>query len=170
MIIKISTFRGDVTDTSAKKEALFETVFTGYCALQIFEFLLTVSGIKGNEAAIESLLERVLYYTVSYMQMTADQQSTWSQDPNQYVADESDEITGARCTCELLLEELYSKFGAKATLTLNTVVLGRLGETLQLQASGCPEWWRLREAALFAIGTQVRHTQVSMSQNVCVFI
>jgi hypothetical protein len=50
---------------------------------------------------------------------------------------------------------VQTKLGPDMRAAVNRVVQTRLLESQQLKAAGNPEWWRLREATLFAIGTQV---------------
>jgi importin-9 len=44
---------------------------------------------------------------------------------------------------------------ARMSATMNRVIQRRLAEAAQLKAAGNGDWWRLREAVLFAIGTQI---------------
>ena len=41
------------------------------------------------------------------MQMTCEQEDAWQHDPNQYVADEDEELTSCRVSGEMLLDEIH---------------------------------------------------------------
>jgi len=54
---------------------------------------------------------------VGYMCMTAAQEEAWADDPNQYVADEDDDLVTVRATCGMLLDELAVGPGATTVTT-----------------------------------------------------
>ncbi|KAJ8637202.1 hypothetical protein MRB53_011469 [Persea americana] len=122
-------------------------------AVQLFEFLLTMVGNPKLVNAIGRNCNELVYYTIPFLQMTEEQVHTWSLDANQYVADE-DEVT---CSCRisglLLLEELGNAYGSDGIDAIVGAVEKRFSESCQMKVAGSTDWWRLREAAIFALSS-----------------
>jgi hypothetical protein len=85
--------------------------------------------------------------------LTESQVQTWSSDPNQYVADEDDVTYSCRISGALLLEELVVIFEVDGLRLILEAVQHRLTEAAQAKVQGHVDWWKLREAAILAIGT-----------------
>ncbi|KAG0591650.1 hypothetical protein M758_1G229200 [Ceratodon purpureus] len=122
-------------------------------AIQLFEFLLTAVSSPRFSKIVRKTVGELVYYTVGYMQMTEEQVQTWSSDPNQYVADEDDVTYSCRVSGILLLEELVAVFEMDGLRLIVEAVQQRLIEASQAKAQGRTDWWKLREAAILAIGT-----------------
>uniref|UniRef100_A0A7I4DD79 Importin N-terminal domain-containing protein n=1 Tax=Physcomitrium patens TaxID=3218 RepID=A0A7I4DD79_PHYPA len=122
-------------------------------AIQLFEFLLTAVSSPRFSKIVRKSVGELVYYTVGYMQMTEEQVQTWSSDPNQYVADEDDVTYSCRVSGILLLEELVTVFEMDGLRLIVEAVQQRLIEASQAKALGRTDWWKLREAAILAIGT-----------------
>ena len=103
-------------------------------------------------ATLESGLAEMIYRAIGYMRMTASQEESWGDDPNQYVADEDDDMSSARATCGMLLDELVDRFGDDAQRALSVAVERRLSEAELARANGEANWWKTREATLLAVG------------------
>ncbi|KAI3679598.1 hypothetical protein L2E82_51138 [Cichorium intybus] len=85
------------------------------------------------------------------MQMSEQQVHAWSMDANQYVADE-DEITySCRVSGSLLLEEIVISCGIEGVYAILNAAKQRLDESQQQRVKGFAEWWRMREATVFAV-------------------
>ena len=94
-----------------------------------------------------------VYQALGYMCMTAAQEEAWESDPNQYVADEDDDMVTVRATCGMLLDELADRFEGATLAALATAVERRLGESDAARRANDPMWWKIREATLLAVGT-----------------
>ena len=70
-----------------------------------------------------------------YMQMTQEQVEEWSQNPDQYVADEQEETFSVRVSGELVLDELMETFPEAAVAAVATAVHRRLQEAAQAKVS-----------------------------------
>lgn len=70
-----------------------------------------------------------------YMQMTQEQVEEWSQNPDQYVADEEEETFSVRVSGELVLDELMEAFPEAAVATMAAAVHRRLQEAAQAKVS-----------------------------------
>ena len=65
------------------------------------------------------------------MQMTQDQVDNWSQNPDQYVADEEEDTFSVRVSGELVLDELLAAFPEAAVAAVAPAVDKRLQEAAQ---------------------------------------
>jgi len=132
----------------------FETLIS-----QLFELLLTLIGNHRYKELIAGSVGQLAYYSLGYMQMTRDQAATWARDPNQYVADEEDDAFSVRVSGEMLLEELWQQFDADTGTALSEATQRRLQDAENAKAAGNPGWWRIREAALLAVGSMGENLQ-----------
>ena len=67
------------------------------------------------------------------MQMTQQQVEEWSQNPDQYVADEEEETFSVRVSGELVLDELMEAFPEAAVAAIAAAVHRRLQEAAQVK-------------------------------------
>ncbi len=65
----------------------------------------------------------------------------------------------ARASAELLLEELYNDSEPETMSALLDAVKRRMQDAVDARAAGRETWWRLREAALHALGSFADHLQ-----------
>ena len=63
--------------------------------------------------------------------MTKEQVAEWSQNPDQYVADEEEETFSVRVSGELVLDELMAAFPESAVAAVASAVQRRLQEAAQ---------------------------------------
>lgn len=75
------------------------------------------------------------YVDAGYMQMTQEQVEEWSQNPDQYVADEEEETFSVRVSGELVLDELMEAFPEAAVAAVAAAVHRRLQEAAQAKVS-----------------------------------
>lgn len=120
--------------------------------IQLFEFLLTLVGNKRFQKAVENSCEALAYFTLAYMQLTEDQVLTWESDANQYVADEDDASFNCRISGAMLLEAMVEEFEDVAVGGICVAALRRLQEAVALRSKGLPDFWKLREATILALG------------------
>lgn len=64
---------------------------------QTLELILCVVGNRRFRGLISPHLPKLLELAVGYAQMTAEQVERWTDCPNQYVADEEDDMSTLRC-------------------------------------------------------------------------
>ncbi|KAL3142974.1 hypothetical protein ABBQ38_003256 [Trebouxia sp. C0009 RCD-2024] len=119
---------------------------------QLFEVLITLIGNRRYQELMQPIVPDLIYHTIGYMQMTQEQVQEWSQNPDQYVADEEEETFSVRVSGELVLDELMEAFPEAAVAAIAAAVHKRLQEAAQAKAEGNSEWWRIREATLLAVG------------------
>ncbi|GIL86369.1 hypothetical protein Vretifemale_14670 [Volvox reticuliferus] len=119
---------------------------------QLFELLMALIGLPRYTKIIRPALPEMSYLVVSYMQMTASQATEWLENPAQYVADEEDNTFTVRVSGELLIDSLMQAFNLDAAGALVDAVERRTQEAAASQAAGQAGWWKLREAALLALG------------------
>eukprot|EP00250_Pteridium_aquilinum_P006987 c16793_g1_i1 orf=84-3179(-) len=122
-------------------------------SVQLLELLVTIVGHPRYNKVIENHLGDVAYFSICYMQMTSEQVETWSSDPNEFVADEDEVICSCRMSGILLLEELVTTHEIAAVQLIVQSVERRISEAAQAKANGRADWWKIREAAILAIGT-----------------
>ncbi|XP_027154698.1 importin-9 isoform X1 [Coffea eugenioides] len=125
--------------------------------MQLFETLLTIVGSKKFGEVVANNVKELVYYTVSFMQMTEQQVHTWSLDANQYVADEDDNTYSCRVSGALLIEEVISSFGALGIDAVLDSAKRRFSESQAEKAAGAASWWRMREATLYALSAVSEH-------------
>ncbi|XP_064954895.1 uncharacterized protein LOC135582900 isoform X1 [Musa acuminata AAA Group] len=147
--------------------------------IQLFEFLLTIVG-KSRLAKVHTNtsitllvtshfldcfyscqsgclkvigrdVKELIYYTIAFLQITEEQEHSWSLDANQYVADEDDVTYSCRVSGSLLLEELTNAYGGEAIKSIMEACQSHFSESCQAKGAGSADWWRLQEASLFAL-------------------
>ena len=126
-------------------------------ASQLLELLMTLAEHPRLGANLEPGLGEIVHTCVGYMCMTGAQEETWTDDPEQYVADEDDDAASPRAVCVMLLDELCDRFGANALVALAGAVERRLASAETAKRANDPAWWKDREAAMLAVGSMGDH-------------
>ncbi|KAL7610873.1 hypothetical protein Lser_V15G11924 [Lactuca serriola] len=121
--------------------------------IQLFEFLLTIVGHKKFVKAFGNSIQDLVYYSIAFMQMTEQQVHAWSMDANQYVADEDENTYSCRVSGSLLLEEIVISCGIDGVYAILNAAKQRFDESQQQRLKGSADWWRMREATLFAVSS-----------------
>ncbi|KAI8336598.1 armadillo-type protein [Chlamydoabsidia padenii] len=98
--------------------------------------------------------EQLLYVFIVYMQITQEQAEIWSNDANQYVADEEESTFSfnARVAAIDVLLSLEEAYPAPFFNALSKAVQRHITESNEARASGNTDWWKIQEASLLAIG------------------
>eukprot|EP00698_Gefionella_okellyi_P025968 TRINITY_DN974_c0_g1_i2.p1 TRINITY_DN974_c0_g1~~TRINITY_DN974_c0_g1_i2.p1 ORF type:complete len:932 (-),score=219.47 TRINITY_DN974_c0_g1_i2:531-3326(-) len=117
--------------------------------------LLTTMTRSRFARTLHSSLPAICHITITYMQMTSDQEEIWSTDANAFIADDEDDswaYTTRVCAADLFTEivEVYGEDGLRAIIN---AAFARMADAAQRQQAGHPQWWKLREACLLAIGS-----------------
>lgn len=120
--------------------------------MQTFELIMSITHSARFQEHIHPAMEAVVYFTIPFLQATHEQEEAWAGDANQMVADEEEGVISARSSGGLLLEELVEAFEDHALRPISVAVQRRLLDSNSARAGGSPLWWRLREAAILAIG------------------
>lgn len=71
--------------------------------------------------------------SAGYMQVTAEEEGSWTQDVNQLLADEQECVFALRSSGSLLLEELFSAFPGPTAAALSAAVQQRMAEAASLE-------------------------------------
>ncbi|CAH2033909.1 unnamed protein product [Thlaspi arvense] len=119
--------------------------------IQLFEFLSTIVSSRRLAKVIASNVRELVYQTVAFLQVTEQQMHTWSMDVNQFVADEDEGSYSCRISGILFLEEVVNTFGREGINAVVDAAGKRFLESQGEKTAGSPTWWRIREAALFAL-------------------
>ncbi|PKI40398.1 hypothetical protein CRG98_039244 [Punica granatum] len=133
--------------------------------IQMFEFLLAVVGNSKLVKVIMNHLKELVYYSIAFLQMTEQQAHTWAVNANEFVANEDDLTYSCRVSGALLLEELVSSCGEEGIIAIVEAAERRIAESQQEKGADSAVWWRMREAALFALSSVSEHL---LEDEVCV--
>ncbi|KAM2330241.1 hypothetical protein ACFX1X_021099 [Malus domestica] len=121
--------------------------------IQLFEFLLTIVGSAKLITVIMNNVKELTYNTIGFLQITEQQVHTWSMDANQFVADEDDVTYSCRVSGALLLEEVVNSCGTEGICAIIDAAKRCFSESQREKDVGSAIWWRIREAALFALSS-----------------
>ncbi|XP_020110615.1 importin-9 isoform X3 [Ananas comosus] len=121
--------------------------------IQLLEFLITMVGNARLAELVGGNIKELVYYTIAFQQMTEEQVRTWSLDANQYVADEDDVTYSCRVSGCLLLEEIINAYGEEGIDAIIVASQNRFHESREAKVAGSADWWKLREATLFAFAS-----------------
>ncbi|CAA0806877.1 ARM repeat superfamily protein, partial [Striga hermonthica] len=116
----------------------------------LFEVLLTATRSPTFVKVVVKDVYELVYYTIGFLQMTESQVQSWSDDAHKYIADE-DNRTSCRAYSALLLQEVISNCGTEGIKAVIESVELRRYESQQAKDTDSPDWWILREAALYAL-------------------
>ncbi|XP_028803455.1 importin-9 isoform X1 [Neltuma alba] len=119
--------------------------------IQMFELLLTIVGNTRLGKVVGANVKELVYYTISFLQMTEKQVHTWSLDANQFIADEDDANYSCRVSGALLLEEVVNSYGGEGILAIIDAAKQQYTESQSRKVAGSASWWKIREATLFAL-------------------
>ena len=129
-----------------------ETLSMETVTSQTIELIMTLVEHPRLSATLATALDDVVYQAIGYMCMTAAQEEAWRDDPNQYIADEDDDVSTVRAMCGMLLNELCDRFETAALKALASAAQRRLEESEAARTQGNPHWWKTREATMLAVG------------------
>ncbi|KAI8338795.1 armadillo-type protein [Choanephora cucurbitarum] len=127
----------------------------------LFEFISAACKKKSvkslfvnNEGTATGFFEQLLYVYLVYMQITQEQIEMWSNDANQFVADEEDGTFtfNARVASIDVLLSLQETFPVPFFNALTAAVQRHVAESVEAHKSGSPDWWKIQESCLLAVG------------------
>ncbi|KAF9260865.1 ARM repeat-containing protein [Marasmius fiardii PR-910] len=93
---------------------------------------------------------------INYIQMTDEDEESWGNNANAFVAQEDDDLVNysVRVAGLDLLTVLMDRNPAQATAICHNIIQQTVGSSEQKRNSGKDDWWRPLEAALAAVGSQ----------------
>ncbi|XP_046405689.1 importin-9 [Ischnura elegans] len=120
----------------------------------IFDFVNCLIESPKLKKTVAPGLPDLLYYVIFYSQITSDQSSTWSNDPNQFIGDESSESYKytVRLSAQDLMASLCDSFKLSCVEALTQAISKHLQEASSKKLSGDPNWWRIHEACMLTLG------------------
>lgn len=139
----------DVVDSDGEVLGFENLVFA------IFEFVHALVETSKFKSAVKAGLSELMYYIVLYMQITEEQCSKWSENPDSFV-EEEDEDTFAysvRISSQDLLVALCEEFDVECCASLAQAIERHVSEAANARSQGRDEWWKVHEAAMLALGS-----------------
>eukprot|EP00039_Didymoeca_costata_P008500 m.112850 g.112850 ORF g.112850 m.112850 type:complete len:1029 (-) comp14106_c0_seq1:32-3118(-) len=127
-----------------------------YSLFEVILNLVTGSKMKAVRKGIASQLDELIFYVISYGQMTEDQAERWLTDPTVFVLEEMDEDptqASLRLYSLDLLLELLDRYGKKAGFALVAASEKLIQASQASRVKQEENWWKPAEAALMACGS-----------------
>lgn len=123
-----------------------------------FDFIETMIEIKACRQIVERSLEDLFFHLIVYMQVTEEQISSWSEDPDQFVQDEDDETFSysIRISALDLFLTCCKDYTQGGALPLFRAVERHVQLANDARNSNNPCWWKSYEALMLAIGSVER--------------
>ncbi|KAI0216737.1 Importin-9 [Lamellibrachia satsuma] len=120
-----------------------------------FEFIHAMIDSTKFRSTVKKSMHEVVYCIIVYMQMTEDQVSLWSLNPDQFVEDEDDDTFSysVRISAQDLLLSLSSQFPKQAAPAICQAVMTHLQEAETAKTTGQVHWWKEHEALMLALGS-----------------
>ncbi|ORX50392.1 ARM repeat-containing protein [Piromyces finnis] len=103
----------------------------------------------------QKFIEEIIYYCLIYMEMTQEQMDLWISDVNQYVQDEHEDTYSfnVRISTQELIVDCLSLFYPYETVNALINATNRhFQEGINSRNAGNPNWWKIHESCLLAIG------------------
>ncbi|KAH9486456.1 Importin-9 [Psilocybe cubensis] len=123
----------------------------------IIDFLAAViRGGKGKDWIVDENVAAVVSSVFAFVQMTDDDVETWTNNANDFVAQEEDETQAysVRVAGFDLLGALIERTALQTTKSIQLSLEQVIRTSEQAHNSGDSDWWRPLEAALAAVGSQ----------------
>jgi len=103
----------------------------------------------------QKFIEEIIYYCLIYMEMTQEQMDLWISDVNQYVQDEHEETYSfnVRISAQELIVDCLALFYPFETVNALISATNRhFQDGINARSAGNPNWWKIHETCLLAIG------------------
>ena len=110
--------------------------------------------MQAFKKALLSQLEELMFYAISYSQMTVDQTERWISDPSEFIVDEIEDesfTASLRICVDDLILVLVDKFEKRTPLAIVAATNRVLQMGAEAQARGDEYWWKPCEAAVAAM-------------------
>ncbi|XP_060587837.1 importin-9-like [Ruditapes philippinarum] len=120
----------------------------------VFEFIHALLDSSKFRDLVKKSINDILYYVITYMQITEDQGRLWMTNPDQFVEDEDDDTFSysVRISAQDLLMLIGQEFEDESALGLCQAITKHLQEA-EAQKSVTDNWWKIHESCMFALGT-----------------
>lgn len=155
--------RGEGDASGNEDDSSLERVSFPDLISQLFELLLTLLGNSRVLPMLRPAFQQLAYLCVGYMQASDDNVEKWNADINEYLSNE-DDFWSTRASGELLLDELLESGGADGMAAVGEAIQRRNAEAEAAKQAGDEHWWRLKEAALLAVGGAVAERCVELKR------
>lgn len=121
----------------------------------VFEFVHVLIDTCKFRSTVKKSVNDILYYVITYMQMTDDQVRMWTTNPDQFVEDEDDDSFSysVRISAQDLLLSLSSEFRNESAPALCQAVTRHLHEAEAAKNSQNEYWWKIHESCMLAMGS-----------------
>ncbi|XP_039253592.2 importin-9-like [Styela clava] len=123
-----------------------------YCTFEFIECMLELKSCRG---IVKQSLEDLIYHLILYMQVTEEQISIWSENPDQFVQDEDDETFSysVRISAQDLFLTCCREFQSESAINLIKAVDRHVRLANEARISSHPCWWKSYEALMLALGS-----------------
>jgi hypothetical protein len=120
---------------------------------ELVECVREVVGCRHTSKLVQPELKPLVFMLIRFMQVTADQLETWSNDVNAYIAheDEGSFESSIRISAADVVSEICDSFGGEGWQAVLEAVMGQLEAAGQAKSSGQDKWWLRREACMFSV-------------------
>ncbi|XP_052680706.1 importin-9-like [Crassostrea angulata] len=121
----------------------------------VFEFVHVLIDTSKFRTTVKSSVNDILYYVILYMQMTDDQVRLWTNSPDQFVEDEDDDSFSysVRISAQDILLSICSEFPEDSAPALCQAVTKHLTTVEPLKNANDPNWWKVHESCMLAMGS-----------------
>ncbi|XP_071960511.1 importin-9-like [Antedon mediterranea] len=121
----------------------------------VFDFINGMIETPKFRSTIKKSVDQLFYYIVLYMQITEEQATTWTNNPNQFVEDEDVETFSysVRISAQDLLLQLAAEFQNDSSVGLVSAVTRHFQEAQVAKDNGNCYWWKIHESSLLALGS-----------------
>ncbi|KAK7063933.1 ARM repeat-containing protein [Favolaschia claudopus] len=150
------------TNESAPRSSENEAIELPQLVCPIFDFVAAVTrGGKSKGWFENQNLLSLIVSTFNFLQMTTDDEETWANNPNDFVAQEEDQTQpySVRVAGFDLLACLIDQTRAHTVAALQSSVHEIINASKQTREAGRSDWWKPLEAGLAAIGSQADAVQ-----------
>ncbi|KAK9091071.1 hypothetical protein Sjap_024248 [Stephania japonica] len=136
---------------------LFSYLSNGYACIldklvsRMFNHLDSIIDLSCLVKLFARIVGMLVIFDLLTLLGAVSQVHTWSLDANQYVADEDEATYSCRVSGTLLLEEVVNSYVEDGINAIVEACQKRFNESRQEKAMASANWWRLREATIFAL-------------------
>ncbi len=119
------------------------------------DFLVKIMATERLSSKLETELENIAYLAIGYMQISKSEMDEWDDDPAEFAAVE-DELKGqcqttVRANAQKLIFAIEDNYKGKGLAAIGRAASKRIAESAELRSKGNQDWWKITEAALWAV-------------------
>lgn len=128
--------------------------------IQMFEFIHSIVERAKFKSIVQSVLVDLVYISVLFMEITQEQMTDWEDDIESYIEDlnsvESVRETIRMCSSDLLMV-ISDEFSPDIILPAIAEAFNRHVQLAEYEKANNPNWWKIVEASVTAIGLLPKH-------------